>query len=145
MLNEFRNIPVPLQKKILVQLGAGFILLILSAFIILVFRDAEAVLPCLTAFIFFIISAWRTLLTAALGEYVIISGECEQIEKTAFRNHIKAITILSDGKKIRVILKQRLHKFTKGMKIDFYVYQDTTVYENGNGYLLRNYITLASK
>jgi membrane-bound ClpP family serine protease len=145
MLNEFKNIPEPLQKKILTHTGLGLVSILLSIFLFITLKDFHTGLPGILMFIFFIISAFVLFKKAVTNEYMVIRGQCSEIHVTAIKRHTKAIIINAEGKSIKILMKQRLKKFRQGMMIDVYVDENAPLYETGDGYILQTYLAIDAK
>ena len=131
MADQFKQIPAPLQKQILSRLagsGLGIVMLIL----ILAYRGSwQLMLPGMAIFLAFTVNAWLLFRKCADGSYVVIRGECTEIERTGIRKKIKAVYIQSEGRCIRIMTQlQKIRKLSVGDKLTIYLAENTPVYDH---------------
>ena len=127
MLQTFKEISAPLQKQIIYRL-AFFIVSFILFVTLLFMNDFYLVLPFAAITVFILVSAFFLFKTAALNEYVVISGECYDIVLTAVRRRTKTLFLRTESGNIQ-IAASRIRKIPVGAKIDVYVSKKTPVYE----------------
>lgn len=142
MLQDFKRIPVPLQKQTLIRAGIGISLLILSAVLIAVTRDIYLWLPCAAASVFSAVSAFLLYYRSVTGGYVVISGKCSEVGLTAVRRHTKYFILQTEACAVKVMLRNRLRKLTAGAAVKLYVAENTTLYEQNGTQMLYIYMAL---
>ena len=141
MAEKFKQIPVPLQKQILIRLagsGPGLAMLVL----ILAYRGSwQLMLPGIAIFLAFTMSAWLLFRKCADGSYVVIRGECIEIERTGIRKKIKAVYIQSEDRCIRIVTQlQKIRKLSVGDKLTVYLAENAPVYDHDNCLVIFNVI-----
>jgi len=143
MKNAFKQIPEPLQKQILLRLGGGIAMLIITMAFLYSTLDFFSVLDCTAIVLLCLISSISLFRRAIIGDYVVISGECQQVTLTAVRKRTKMITLKTDdGKTLQVMIKQRLKKVATGSRVILYVAANMPVYEKGDALLLHSYLAI---
>lgn len=131
MAEKFKQIPVPLQKQIMIRLagsGLGLAMLVL----ILAYRGSwQLMLPGMAIFLDFTVNAWLLFRKCADGSYVVIRGQCTEIERTGIRKKIKAVYIQADDRCIRIVTQlQKIRKLSVGDKLIIYLAENTPVYDH---------------
>ena len=131
MADQFKQIPSPLQKQILIRLagsGLGIVMLIL----ILAYRGSwQLMLPGIAIFLAFTLSAWLLFRKCVQGAYAVIRGQCTEIERTGIRKRIKAVYIQADDRCIRIVTQlQKIRKLSVGDKLIIYLAEITPVYDH---------------
>lgn len=131
MAEKFKQIPVPLQKRIMIRLagsGLGLAMLVL----ILAYRGSwQFMLPGMAIFLAFTVNAWLLFRKCADGSYVVIRGQCTEIERTGIRKKIKAVYIQADDRCIRIVTQlQKIRKLSVGDKLIIYLAENTPVYDH---------------
>ena len=142
MYQEFKQIPEPLQKQILIRLGLGALFLALSVVFVILMRDIHILLPFAGVFVICAISSFSLFRRAVLEEYVVVSGECAEVGVTAIRRRTKYIVLQTDICKLKVMLQGRRRKFQTGVTVNLYVSQNTPIYEDGGLHLLYAYLAI---
>ena len=142
MYQEFKQIPEPLQKQILIRLGLGALFLVLSIIFVIIMRDIYVLLPFAGVFVICAVSSFSLFRRAVLDEYVVVSGECAEVGVTAIRRRTKYIVLQTDICKLKVMLQCRRRKIQTGAIIKLYVSQNTPIYEDGGLHLLYAYLAI---
>lgn len=146
MLKAFKQIPEPLQRQILYRLAWGIGVLLLTFILYIYTKDLFSMLSCIGIVIFCFTSAFLFFRHAVLGEYVIITGECLSVTLTTIKKRTKFITMRTDDNQIlKVVIKQRVKKFTSGSRIMLYVAWNVPIYEKEGAHLLYSYLALDMK
>lgn len=139
----FKQIPEPLQRQILTRLGLGALFLVLLIVLLFTARDILIWLPCAGVCLFLFAAALALFRRAALGDYVVISGVCQSVERTAIRRRIKYITLQTEEYIVQVT--PRIRKISEGSALDLYVAKSTPLYEKGGVQLLYHYLAMEIK
>ena len=142
MYQEFKRIPEPLQKQILIRLGFGALFLVISVVLVILMRDIYILLPFAGVFVICAASSFSLFRRALLDEYVVVSGECAEVGVTAIRRRTKYIVLHTDVCKLKVVLQGRRKKFQTGATVNLYVSQNTPIYEDGGLHLLYAYLAI---
>lgn len=126
MKERFRNIPAPLQKQIL-QRAFGMAI----GIAIMVFAGKEDIvllLPGIAALLMFLVSACSLTIRCLDENYLILRGQCLQIERSFVRKNIKAIylKVQNHTVKLRCQLPRRI---AVGDQLTIYISNDAPVYE----------------
>ena len=145
MLKEFKTIPEPLQKKIIMLVGFSLFALLIFVFLLITLRSFGVALPGIFLFAFFGFCAFRLLVIAGTNDYTVISGICSKVNLTAIKKRTKSVTLLAEGKTVKVVIKQRLKRIEPGATVDVYVYKNTQMFSIDNEYLLPTHIALDVK
>ena len=126
MQERFRNIPAPLQKQIL-QRAFGMAI----GIAIMVFAGQEDIvllLPGIVALLMFLVSTCSLTIRCLDENYLILRGQCLQIERSFVRKNIKAIylKVQNHTVKLRCQIPRRI---AVGDQLTIYISNDAPVYE----------------
>ena len=126
MKERFRNIPAPLQKQILQRafgMAIGIAIMIFAGK-----EDIVLLLPGIAALLMFLVSACSLAIRCLDGNYLILRGQCLQIERSFVRKNIKAIylKVQNHTVKLRCQLPRRI---AVGDQLTIYISNDAPVYE----------------
>ena len=126
MKERFRNIPAPLQKQILLRasgMAIGIAIMIFAGK-----EDIVLLLPGIAALLMFLVSACSLAIRCLDGKYLILKGQCLQIERSFVRKNIKAIylKVQNHTVKLRCQLPRRI---AAGDQLTIYISNDAPVYE----------------
>lgn len=146
MAEVFKKIPSALKKQILIRLagsGLGVIMLIL----ILSYRgNWQLIIPGIAIFLAFLGSAALLFIKCAGESYVVIRGECVEIEKTGLRKRIKSVYIQQDGRRVKIMNQvQRLRNLSVGDKLAVYMAENAPVYDHDGCYVVFNVIAVGKE
>lgn len=126
MKERFRNIPAPLQKQILQRafgMAIGIVIMIFAGK-----EDIVLLLPGIAALLMFLVSACSLAIRCLDGNYLILRGQCLQIERSFVRKNIKAIylKVQNHTVKLRCQIPRRI---AVGDQVTIYISNDAPVYE----------------
>lgn len=126
MKERFRNIPAPLQKQILQRafgMAIGIAIMIFAGR-----EDFMLLLPGISILVMFLVSACSLAIRCFEGKYLILKGQCLQIERSFVRKNIKAIylKVQNHTVKLRCQLPRRI---AVGDQLNIYISNDAPVYE----------------
>jgi hypothetical protein len=149
MLKQFKTLPSPLQKQIIVRFSyaAGF--LFVGIVSILNFRDLSVLAAGAAIVAFFIGYAVRLLRLALGGRYIVIHGVCRDVTVTAVKRRIKSLTlqtIVNDAEiLVNLPIRHKMHTLQPGTALILYVAENTPVYETDGVSQLRGYLAIQTK
>jgi len=142
MKETFLKLPAPLRKQILLRLagaGLGAAMLLL----VLVYGGTwQFMLPCAIAAVLCLGSAFLLFDKCSKGKYIRIHAICTDMEQTAIRRRIKALYLLSDEHRIRLVGVRPIRNLKIGDAVDLYLAENTAVYESDGHKVICSYITL---
>ena len=90
-MEAFKLIPPPLQKQTIIRLGIGAVSLILLFPLAIIARNTYLWLPCAAAAVFFTIGALILYKISVSGDYVVLSGICQEAGLTAYSRAIRVL------------------------------------------------------
>lgn len=126
MKERFRNIPAPFQKQILLRASGMAI-----GIAIMVFAGREDIvllLPGIAALLMFLVSACSLAIRCLDGNYLILRGQCLQIERSFVRKNIKAIYLKVQNHTVKLMC-QLPRRIAVGDQLTIYISNDAPVYE----------------
>ena len=126
MKERFRNIPAPLQKQILQRafsMAIGIAIMIFAGK-----EDIVLLLPGIAALLMFLVSACSLTIRCLDENYLILRGQCLQIERSFVRKNTKAIylKVQNHTVKLRCQIPRRI---AVGDQLTIYISNDAPVYE----------------
>ena len=126
MKERFLNIPAPLQKQIFLRaLGT----LIGIAIMIFAGRgDVILLLPGIAILLMFLVSACSLTIRCLDGKYLVLKGQCIQVERSLVRKNIKAIYLQAQNHTVK-LSSQIPKRIAVGDSITLYISNDAPVYE----------------
>ena len=142
MLKEFRRIPAPLQKQILVRLGLGALFLASLVAVLATPFDLFLWFPFAGLSVFFVATCFVLLRTALLGEFVVINGKCAEIGYTPVKRHAKYLILETEVGKVKVILHNSHLTVSIGADVKLFAANNTPVYEYDGLQALYTYIAI---
>lgn len=142
MKEKFKTLPEALQWQILSRFagGAGFFLLFIV--IMIFYRNVYLWLPSLFFMVMLIVSGAILFYNGIKGNYVSVSGVCENIEVTGIRRRVKRITLKLEENSLTVSIKHRIKKLKTGDTVIVYLSEKTQVYPQDNGFAVFDYLAL---
>lgn len=142
MKETFLKLPAPLRKQILLRLaGAG--LGVAMLLLVLAYGGTwQFMLPCVIGAVLGLGSAFLLFDRCAKGKYIRIHAVCTDMEQTAIRRRIKALYLLSEDHRIRLVGIRPIRNLKIGDALDLYLADNTAVYEADGHKVICNYITL---
>lgn len=145
MKEKFRQIPLPLQKQIIVRVGFGFAFSLV--FVLMLFIDASVytVLAGIGMLGFCFGSAGHLFLRCTQKEYIIVTGECVELQKTLLGRRVKAMFLKCGEYTVQVIPRQHLRRMVVGTRIDLYLSSSTPVHERDGIQVLHSYLAMELK
>ena len=145
MKEKFQNFPQALQKQILLRLGAGALSLLAFTVIAILYRDFYLCVSFLLFAIVFGAVGILLYLQIDRGDYVIVTGICQQVERTTLKRRAKTVYFSMEPHTIKVRLRHRIKDINTGDGITVYVSEKMPVYEEDGCELLNSYWAIEIK
>jgi len=145
MMQEFKRVPEPLQKQILLRLGLGAVFMILLIAMLITAQDLSLLLPCAGLAVFFAAGAFTLFRRVVLGEYVVVSGICTEVENTLLKRRAKHIILDTGDQAVRIALGQRRKRIAVGAAFDLYLASSARIYEKDGALQVFSYLALEKK
>lgn len=145
MKDKMKALPMPLQKQVVFQFGAGIVFMLLMVLIWILFSDVYFALPCLLLSWFLLVNSIRLFFKGSNGSYICIRGTCVQIETFGFRKSIKSIEIAFDGYLVKIPIRQRMKRLSTGDIVSVYLSEKAPVFEQDGAYLVCSYYALKAE
>ena len=129
LIAYIKQLPDALRMQLLMRLGSGATALLLFVVVWLLSGEFTFALPCLILAVFLLINSWSLLRNVIVGDYLCVSGPCEEVERTVLRRRIKSVTVRLGDKLVVIPIKRRVKKLIVGTNITLYISEKTPVYE----------------
>lgn len=142
MKEKFKNLPEVLQWQILSRFAGGVGFLLLFIVIMLFYRSIYLWLPSLFFMVVLIVTGIILLYNSIKGNYVSVSGVCEDIEFTGIRRRVKRITLKLEENTLKISIRHRIKKLKVGDTVIVYLSVRTPVYPQGDEYVAFNYYAM---
>ena len=142
MKEKFLQIPQPLRKQILLRCAGAGIGIGMLLFVLAYSRDWRFFIPCIAVVIISLANAAFLFYRCVQGRYVVIHGECTEIERTGIRKRIKAIYLQTQEHPVKLTGVKAVRNLTVGDSVELYVADNTPVYSMEGWNVICNYITL---
>lgn len=108
MKEKFKTLPEALQWQILSRFAGGVGFFLLFIVIMIFYRNVYLWLPSLFFMVMLIVSGAILFYNSIKGNYVSVSGVCENIEVTGIRRRVKRITLKLEENSLTVSIKHRI-------------------------------------
>ena len=129
MKEQFKCIPKPLQKQILIRIAGAILGLFLFILVLIFYKDWRFWIPCVILSVMCLSSAGTLFYRCVFGKYVVVEGVCTDIDKTLIRRRIKAIYIRNDNFSIKIVNAKRIKNLSIGDIVTVYVADNSAVYD----------------
>lgn len=129
MKEQFKYIPKPLQKQILIRIAGAILGLFLFILVLIFYKDWRFWIPCVILSVMCLASAGTLFYRCVFGKYVVVEGVCTDIDKTLIRRRIKAIYIRNDNFSIKIVNAKRIKNLSIGDIVTVYVADNSAVYD----------------
>ena len=129
MKEQFKCIPKPLQKQILIRIAGAILGLFLFILVLIFYKDWRFWIPCIILSVMCLVSAGTLFYRCVFGKYVVVEGVCTDIDKTLIRRRIKAIYIRNDNFSIKIVNAKRIKNLSIGDIVTVYVADNSAVYD----------------
>lgn len=138
----FLQIPSPLQRQILIRAagcGLSFTVLI---FLIAYRCDWHALLPCAALSIVCLGDAGNLFCQCSQKKYVVITGDCIEIEKSSLHRTAKAFYIRDSQSTIKIMNPRKIKSLLVGDPVTVYIADNAPVYELDGDKIICSYLAL---
>jgi len=129
LIAYIKQLPEALRMQLLMRLGSGATSLLLFIAVWVLSGEFAFALPCLILSVFLLINSWSLFRNIIIGDYLCVSGLCEEVERTVLRRRIKSITVRLGDKLVVIPIKRRVKKLLIGTAVTLYISEKTPVYE----------------
>ncbi|MBQ9167181.1 MAG: hypothetical protein IJX67_02075 [Oscillospiraceae bacterium] len=142
MKEKFLSIPLPLQKQILLRLGGSGIGLATLLLVLSHRSDWRLMLPCIALIVLCVGSTLSLYDRCVQSKYVAVTGDCVEIEKSAWRRRTKAIYLRNDQYSIKLAGVRKIKNLIVGDQLTVYIADNTAVYEVDGYHVICNYLAI---
>ena len=142
---KIRQLPEALQKVALYRGLVGCISLILFVAVMAFMVEFRFAFPCLLLSVYMIVNTAFLIYNCVRGRYVMVKGECLEIERTAIRKKLRSFTVKTEDNILTVHAKHKMKKFDIGDEITAYISEKTPVYEQDGGYKVYDFYAVEVK
>ena len=125
-----KQLPQALQMQLLLRSGSGVLALVLFLVVLLLSGEFTFALPCLILSVLMLAHSWSLLRCVIVGNFLCVSGPCEEIERVGLRRRIKTITVRLGDKRVVLPIRHRVKILNIGTTVTLYVSEKTPIYEN---------------
>ena len=130
LIAYLKQLPQALQMQLLLRTGSGVLAMVLFLVVLLSSGEFTFALPCLILSILMFAHSWTLLRCVIVGNFLCVSGPCEEIERVGFRRRIKTITVRLGDKRVVIPIRRRVKNLAVGTTVTLYVSEKTPIYEN---------------
>ncbi len=145
MFKGFKNIPYALKKQVLIRSGIAAFFLLAGIIVGIFMKDVLMVIPCIFIVAFFSVNVGKLLYDCYRNNYVVIVGECIEIEQSRFLKKVKSICMETSEGNLRVHLRRKIGRIAIGDTVEMYVSARTAMYFYRGEYGLCDYYAIEWK
>lgn len=143
MKEKLRELPIAIQKQVIIRYGAAAVSLILLVVSLLMAEDPYLSLSLALICVFFLFSASQLLYLALSGHLIEISGECIKVERTPIRRRLKTIYLKVETQVVRLQITGKQRDVDAGDQVTVYVSDNAPIYENEGYQQLSSYLAIS--
>ena len=129
MKEVLKEVPNVLKKQIFKRIGMGIVFALLGVITWIASKEFLFALPCLVAMAVLIFSGLGVLFVAITKRYVIVSGECVDVEYTRILKRTKAVYLQTDYGVVKLLIRGKRTKVELGSTVLCYISSEASVYE----------------
>ena len=129
MKEVLKEEPNVLKKQIFKRIGMGIVFALLGVITWIASKEFLFALPCLIAMAVFIVSGLGVIFVSITKRYVIVSGECIDVEYTRILKRTKAVYLQTDYGMVKLIIRGKRTKVELGSTVRCYISSEASVYE----------------
>lgn len=141
-MRKFTDIPYALRRQAVIRSGIAAIFLLVGILIWIFMKDVLMIIPCICIVVFMSVNVGRLLHDCYKGNYVVIVGECVDIEKSKIFKKLKTIRIDTCEGYLRIHIRSKLRGVVVGDKVTIYVAARTALYFYQGEYGLHDYYAI---
>lgn len=142
MKERFKALPEVLQWQIISRFAGATGFLLLFTVIMIFYRNVYLWLPSLVFMALLIVNGVFLLYNSLNGNYVSVSGVCENIEVTGLRKRVKSITLKLEENSLKISVRHKIKKLKLGDTVIVYLSVKAPVYTQDNEYVVFNYYAM---
>ena len=139
---RFGQMPQVLQRQVLFRSGGSILFWILFLIIWGSFRDIYLMLPCLLLAVYLTGSSLWLFHQSAEGNYMHLQGECIRLETVGIRKRVRSVHLELEQGIVKIPVRQRIRRLSKGDTVSIYVAEKTPVYERDGIYTISSYYAM---
>ena len=138
MKEKLRELPIAIQKQVIIRYGAAAVSLILLVVSLLMAEDPYLPLSLALICVFFLFSASQLLYLALSGHLIEI-----KVERTPIRRRPKALYLQIEPQVVRLQITGKQRDVDAGDQVTVYVSDNAPVYENEGCQQLSGYLAIS--
>ena len=129
MKELLKDVPTILKKQIFKRIGIAIVFALLGVVTWMASKEFLFALPCLVAMAVLIVSGLGVLFVAITKRYIIVSGECVDVEYTRILKRTKAVFLQTDYGVVKLLIRGKRTKAELGSSVRCYIASNSSVYE----------------
>lgn len=141
MKHNLVSFPLALQRQVLIQSGLALSCIVLTIGT-LAFVSFTVCIPFLIGAALLVISAMRLYQIGIRGQYLVLRGVIQKVERTTLRQRPKSILLEVDGKTLLVALQNRHVLIREGEPVTLYIANTAPLYEWHGIHRLHAYLAI---
>ena len=142
MKELWKTSPNALKRQLIQRLGIGVLFLVVGNISWGLSQRFIFALPCFIAMTVFCISGFSVMFIALNSGYIVLTGECEQLEQTPIMKRTKALYLATDCGSVKIPIRRNMCKFRIGTQIRCYISCKTCVYDYDGLKTIGDYIAI---
>lgn len=139
----YMDLPDILKKQFALHIGIAILALFLFFITFVLADDLVLAFPCMLFCIFMIVKGTILFYNCIMGNCLEIKGICCNVERTGFRKKIKALTVKSENKLLKIPMHYSLKNVSIGDNITVYMSKKTQLYYKDNSYITGNFYAVS--
>ena len=143
MKEKFMQIPAPLRRQILLRCAGAGLGVAMFLIVLIYSTDWRFMVPCAAAAVLCLTSAALLFDRCVRGKYVVITGNCTEIERTSIRKRVKAIYLQTEEHQIKLVGVRPVRNLIAGDTLNLFVADNTPVYNTDGCNVICSYIALS--
>ncbi len=144
-MSKMKDVPTPLRRRFYGSMVAGISCTLFFLLAWFITGELYICLSLLYLALFPLISAWSLYRRCVRGAYVIIKGECVDIEKSGIMKKVRSIYIISDNIRIRIPTQKRSLQVSLGDVVTVYIPEQSPLMPYENYYYISNYYAITAQ
>ena len=137
------QIPAPLRRQILLRCAGAGLGVAMFLIVLIYSTDWRFMVPCAAAAVLCLTSAALLFDRCVQGKYVVITGNCTEIERTSIRKRVKAIYLQTEEHQIKLVGVRPVRNLIAGDTLNLFVVDNTPVYNTDGCNVICSYIALS--
>ena len=142
MKENLKNIPLALQKQILIRFGYAAAVFLFFVYITIYIRDLRMSVPSLVLTVFMVINGIVLLNKAVSSTFISLEGLCGEIEISGRRKRKKFIYVISDDKILKIPYCHKMRRIGVGDTVSIYLSDKEKVYPQDGAFIIYSYYAI---